>query len=379
KEIIKKDIMTYVIFILVFLFIIFQPIYLWSSGVPQVADILGVLLIVLTSIKYKSIKKDLPIYIILFFMFYTLTVNLFWGLILQEQLESILNSSWYIYNILIMLTFIVILKNNPTILKLVSHGIIFIVIIELIVIIVFPGTGLRATGTFNNPNQLGYFSILYLSLFFLIINQKKDKSFVFWIITIASLIISFYSLSKGSMLAMFILIIIQLFIMLKQKKHLKTFFSIMLIILLIMVTHQYFEKILDESELYLNVENRILDIGKDTDDNPAGRGYDRILNHPEYLFLGAGEVSTKRFDSFDGEIHSTFGNLLFSYGIIGLSLFLLLLFNIIKNNNIVNYYMLLPLFLYSLTHNGLRNPVFWIILAFIYVLKQKEAERINGF
>lgn len=131
----------------------------------------------------------------------------------------------------------------------------------------------------------------------------------------------------------------------------------------------------ENTELYGNVSYRIMDIGKNKDDNLEGRGYDRIFNHPEYLLLGAGEVDIKRFKSFDGEIHSTFGNLFFSYGVIGLALFLGIIISLIKGNNFTNYYYIIPLFLYSLTHNGIRNTILWILFALIYYMKHHETHQ----
>ena len=163
---------------------------------------------------------------------------------------------------------------------------------------------------------------------------------------------------------------------------LKIFFAIFISIFIILIFKQLPGDNLSEVDFLNNVKNRIVGIGNDSDDNLAGRGYDRVLNHPEYLFFGAGEVDNSRFDSFlGGELHSSLANLLFSYGIIGVVLFLNIIIYIIKGNKFEYYYVLMPIFMYSLTHMGLRNPFFWIVLAILYMYKtetENKSELING-
>lgn len=59
------------------------------------------------------------------------------------------------------------------------------------------------------------------------------------------------------------------------------------------------------------------------------RGYDRITLYPEYILYGAGEMANKRFvKSYQQlEMHSAFGTILFSYGIIGFSFLKILISN----------------------------------------------------
>jgi hypothetical protein len=103
-----------------------------------------------------------------------------------------------------------------------------------------------------------------------------------------------------------------------------------------------------------------------------GRGYDRIWNHPWHLAFGAGEGAYGRFRSgYLGEMHSSVGTLLFSYGIAGCLLLIFFLILVIKQNKFTEYFILIPLLIYSLTHMGLRFSYFWIVIAFLaaYPLK----------
>jgi hypothetical protein len=111
---------------------------------------------------------------------------------------------------------------------------------------------------------------------------------------------------------------------------------------------------------------------KEQDSTAAGRGYDRILTYIELTILGAGEGYFNRFKSMHkGELHSVIGTLFFSYGIIGLGLFLLMFLKF-KYKKLFLIKFLTPMFLYSLTHNGIRNPLFWIIIAITFCYAEKK-------
>lgn len=105
---------------------------------------------------------------------------------------------------------------------------------------------------------------------------------------------------------------------------------------------------------YILTENLITD-----------RGYYRITEYPEYWILGAGEGAyLERFGRIM-EFHSTLGNIQVSYGIIGLILFLKFLYLALKNNKFRDWYILFCILIYGITHNGIRNSLFWIFLALL--------------
>ncbi|GBD74301.1 hypothetical protein TEHN7125_2461 [Tetragenococcus halophilus subsp. halophilus] len=120
-----------------------------------------------------------------------------------------------------------------------------------------------------------------------------------------------------------------------------------------------------ENQLMNSVQERVDSIGEDADDNLEGRGYDRLYDHPEYWISGAGEGAYYRFSKSNFELHSTLGNLLISYGIVGLSLFVLMILFVLRNDRFRSAYIVLFLMVYGLTHNGIRNSLLWILLALI--------------
>ena len=101
----------------------------------------------------------------------------------------------------------------------------------------------------------------------------------------------------------------------------------------------------------------------------AGRGYDRLVNHAEYLLLGAGEGSYNRFQSElpGSELHSSYGTLLFCYGLVGALLFSLALL-LVCGLQVRWMLYLSPVMLFGLFHHGLRFTLFWVLLAYVCCL-----------
>jgi hypothetical protein len=121
------------------------------------------------------------------------------------------------------------------------------------------------------------------------------------------------------------------------------------------------------------VVERFKDIGGQKDDSFAARGYDRIWLTPEYLIAGAGEGAFNRFSN-NNEMHSTFGTILFSYGLPGAALFLLVLWIIFRRAPPRYLVYFVPVCLYGITHQGLRFTQFWIFLALVFCSAQYGAK-----
>jgi hypothetical protein len=101
-------------------------------------------------------------------------------------------------------------------------------------------------------------------------------------------------------------------------------------------------------------------------DTLSTRGYDRLLNYPEHVFFGAGEGAYGRFHSelYGTELHSSFGTLLFCYGLLGTGFFTYGLFRIAKGDP-KSALFVIPAFVHGSAHHGLRFAFFWAMLAFL--------------
>lgn len=99
------------------------------------------------------------------------------------------------------------------------------------------------------------------------------------------------------------------------------------------------------------------------------RNYDRVFAFPEYWILGAGKAdnSYQRFQDYAGaEVHSSFGNLLLSYGLGPFLIFIYILGILFSRAPLPVWFVLGGVLAYSLVHMGLRFTPFWILLVVIY-------------
>ncbi|MDG1858365.1 MAG: hypothetical protein P8I94_04635, partial [Emcibacteraceae bacterium] len=126
-----------------------------------------------------------------------------------------------------------------------------------------------------------------------------------------------------------------------------------------------------EIEQISNAVDRLNSIGSSNDDNAAGRGYHRIWEESHYLLIGSGEGGLYRFyQGFKSvmafhELHSTLGMLFFSYGPLGLFIFIAIFIKLFISKGWYAVLPFLPLFAYGLTHQGFRFSFFWMLLSIV--------------
>lgn len=352
--------------ILLKLFILLVPYYFFRSGTPQIADYVMLSLIVITIVSSRSFFSVFKIKAVKFFALfaiYSLIVNLSW-ILFHGDTSVYIHSIFYIFNVLLFSTLVYLgLKNDITTRIIVKYSGYSILLLTIISIIFLEISGYRQTLFFNNPNQLGYFSLTYGTLYLYGIQFHKINKYFSITVMLAVTYLTVLSLSSAAMLGLFLLYLIYAVLYFRK-------YSVY--VLGIMVLSVAIYNPIKETDLLgpvvRNAEHRITTIGRSSDDNLAGRGYDRIINHPGYLLFGAGEGATSRFDSvLPGELHSSWGVLLFSYGIVGLFLFGL---GIYKTNNLRSILFFLPIVFYGITHQGLRATQLWILLALFFLTKE---------
>ena len=350
------------------LYLILAPFYVFPSGLPQFSDYLMTILIFLVLFDKKGTitKQYTPIFLLLLlFVYYITMVNVIWVGI-TEDVEFLKTSIFYIYNCLV---FIIVLKMyaiyKEKLLAIILYGIVISASIELFVLLFKYQMVYRSVGSFNNPNQLGYFAVISVSIFSVITKNLKYNFLFEIVIVLIFLFIVILSLSKAALVAVLFNV---LFVFLKDIRYAFLLFIIFTIVFLSTDLNHPIAKRLD---------TRISTFGIQQDDNLVGRAYDRIWKNPEYLIFGAGEGLMKRFtkNGINMEIHSSLGSILFSYGIVGLSLFLFFIFLIYKHSTIKYFVFLFPSFLYGMTHHGLRFTIFWILLAILVVKGNKYANQ----
>jgi hypothetical protein len=391
---IEYKIFDKIIFFLISVYFILKPFYFWQSGLPQISDFIIIILILTYLLKsgfaiqyFDEFKKF--ILVGLFFILYVLATNLIWMVLLDYSLGFLLTSVYYIYNYFIVLLFISLYTEYETkLLEIVYKSSLISIFIQIFMYFAFGGfSGGRMTAGFNNPNQLGYYALLVLSI--LLFSSQKIEVNIKWFIfgVLSSTVLSLASLSKAAIISHISLIFFYIFAKTKHTKF-KRNIIIIFVVLAIILTYTYFyTDLITSNQLYTAVNRRISSIGQDSDDSLEGRGYTRIFNHPEYWIFGAGEGNYYRlstlFHSFSGEFHSTLGNIQVSYGIIGLLLFLTFMGIALYKDAFQSWYIIAFIMAYGLTHNGIRNSFFWILLALIAVnryiyVEMNQIDNINN-
>ena len=143
------------------------------------------------------------------FLSWVAVVNWFWWAQYQQP-KFLLSSVYYVYNFAVMMAVIALFnKLQGRLLSATRIALIIAVTLELMFILLGPAAGVRSTGTFNDPNQLGYFAVL-AGACYLVARGESGLRWIDLAVFCALAYISMLSLSKASMLSILALIVVAL-------------------------------------------------------------------------------------------------------------------------------------------------------------------------
>ena len=342
------------------LYFVTKPIYLFPSGGLQIADVFPVLAILMI---IPTAKIQLPVdsakttVVLFLFVLYTIIVNAFWAVSLHN-FEFLKVCAFYLYNFILFLLFQhYAVKHHDYFFKLVALSLIIAVLVQVILsFVISPPTGLRQMIVFNNPNQLAYWTLLSACIFSACTFRIKLHFAALAVFYASILYLILISLSKAAMFATVAL----LFILILNRPR------FLFIALAVGIPALIF---LQDGQILENVFHRLDSLGEQRDDSLSARGYDRIWLYPEFLIFGSGEGAQARFNPqhfFDQyEFHSTLGTVLFSYGVVGFTLFVLFVWYTYSHAGLYYSLLFVPPFLYGLAHQGLRFSLLWLLFSAI--------------
>jgi hypothetical protein len=351
------------------------PYYLFPSGGFQPAA--GLLVCVFVTLLFtapKQFKFSLSMKILIFYTFYASAVNTFWYV--NTYNESL---SEHLY-ITIFGTFIFITLGNVFNHFTRSDAKMFIAVIAITLAtqaalltfgLVKDVGGGRQIIWFNNPNQLGYFCVLSATLAIVTSYYYKIKSLIIPIVIIGlGIYLTAFTVSRAALGALALYIPIILFFSTTLSIFKKVIIIIILSISSVFVTDLYLQ-----SETYAALERRIeRSQDKVTETTAEARHFDRLWEYPDYLAFGAGKGAYERFGK-PQEIHNLFLSVLFSYGVIGLLLYLAFWLKIVPNLQVWIY--MAPVLVYNMTHYGGRVIVFWFTLALVASAATRKVKRLR--
>ena len=208
-----------------------------------------------------------------------------------------------------------------------------------------------------NINQFAFWA--FLSFIILeMINYSKRYTLLKRIVQFFLFLFVLFTLSRSATMGIIIFVLLTYVNYLNRKYLFIIFFAVLS--LFWYLTHDW---LLDSFELYRIYYKRFFQ-GRELGDFQNllyGRGILSIIENPQYLILGAGEGHASRF-GHKFWIHNSLLNIMFSYGILGITLFVLFIKKCCSKYD--NWWIIiLPLFAASIFTEITHNLHFWIIIA----------------
>jgi hypothetical protein len=330
-----------------------------QSGVPQIADFYFVVLTLLVWFRLPF-RLKCPALTALFcfggFALYSVFVNVTWAAIIEDT-SLLTNSVFYIYDVLMLLTgFILYANYEDDFLKVTVGAVGASAMLQALLSPFAPSDGSgREAVFFNTDNQLGHFCVLAGTI--LALGARRFAlPLRFLVPALAAVVyLALISQCRAGLFGLAVLVVLALLDR-----------PLRLLMLATAGAAVYLALTLGVSFVPKSAERLVM---KGEYDSLATRGYDRIVNHPEYLLFGAGEGAYARFktDLVATELHSSYGSLFFCYGLIGATLFTLGLLTVFRANLQLGLFVI-PAFVYGSAHHGVRFAFFWTTLMFISCL-----------
>lgn len=373
-----------------------SPLYLWKSGLPQVAHIIMALAMALHFIIGKVVWERWWSWAGLFVV-YAAIVNLTVYTKYTDP-HSAISASYYIFNFFVWLHLIDLALRKDMNRFLRTIELIMWILLGGELALVVTGFGRmygssRSMGTFNDPNQMAHF-ILWLVICLGAIGWVLHRSWKYGIFAwCMGTIATAYSASRSGALGLLFVGLIYVLMGLKkgsaiilgklnlgQKDILFTIFALILFLSFIAIL--YYGKIEPSVDGLTKQFSYWISRFQDSSRNTSleGRGYDRLWKFPEYLIFGAGEGANERWAErtwFLGEIHSTLAGVIFYYGLPGILFFSFFLYNLwVRLGDLwMKLLFLAPLF-YSVGTYNLRNWFFWIGLSILYITSRHQRYKL---
>ena len=294
----------------------------------------------------------------------------------QRDSKFLLSIFYYTFNFGIMIGTAALAVAVPERFRTITRlGILAALAFESIALFAGPG-GYRTAGTFENPNQLGYWALV-LSACWLAMKAPGDHLELRdgLVLGVATLLCAQSGSRAAAVGVLFLIGVAILWYGIRPKVWP---FAAVTAVALGIVAYATFDT-WTASLAEQTVVDRFSEQKKH--DSFAARGYDRIWLYPEYLLFGAGEGAFHRFPRSLGvgfEIHSSFATILFGYGIPGSLLFVTLLWHVLRPAGLHMIVLASSLGAYGLAHQGLRMTPLWVFLGIVLARRWSSWRYANG-
>ncbi len=373
-------------YILFYLFLLIKPFYLKESGTMQAGDVLLVLSVVwwlgglIARKQWKNWRNHIEGIDILLvaFVLCTAVVNCV-GVVRYGDTRFILSSLYLAFCTMAVVVFRAYLKNSSF--RSMVYGICtFNVMMQFVLLITGVGRYLfehRYVGSFNDPNQLGFF--LLASMFMMSIFTKAEQKKRPWniLVYLCGLFLIILSKSTGVALGLAIWWLGEGILALYrwgQKERISPgkmlgigagLFGVILVLCGIGIFMMRTMQLGDEYNLFVRIGEKfelLWDGGFKS--LCASRGIDRMWQYPWNNLFGAGEGAFYRFELsqlVNTEIHSSFLSILFCYGVFPFMLVVIWVYKNIRKVPLELGVIYLAFFAECFVLINYRQPLFWML------------------
>lgn len=293
--------------------------------------------------------------------------------------KGLVNSIYFLYNTALASAVFVACRENG--IRSVKIGV-FISVISIILLYfcqLFLGeSGGRFSGFFNNPNQLGFFSVVLVSLSFLFYRSNVIHYLSSVGLVAASVILAILSLSKAAMIPVFIS---AFFVLMPANggRLGKSAWAALAITFSFSAAAMYIHGVFDD----YRVVSRLSGMFSESDSSLEARGYLVFVSGGGLQkIFGMGSENTKMILG-GSEIHSTLASIYTNYGAVGFFLFAcafgIWAKKIWSGFGLLGVFCITgPAMLYGLTHNGSRFSIFWILFGASLAMADIRFRRLSS-
>ena len=376
--------------ILLLLFILIRPFYVRASGQVQPAD--GFLMLYFFCTVYRdfkaevlvpNIKKNKLFYI---FLVFAIMINAFYHKVVPDP-RFLFSSLYLIY------MGVVVYSYDSGINKGLIDKIRYILYGNLMIQFLIYSSGLgrlyyelweegatRYMGTFTDPNQFGFYIFIVLLFAYLTKHEKAD-TYLFPITSVMGIFLVIQSNSLAAFLGLAVLYTLALLRFIGEKFRVN---KVILCVMLILTTTGVVYYFIPTSDFRIedveyNTVNRIrykiynVIYADGIKDILRERAAEKIINYPEYFIYGAGEGNYERYYPEPvNEIHSSFINLFFSYGLIPFAILMGWFKKRLKGLNAVSLVCFITILIESMFLVNYRQALFWVLWITLFYLNEPQ-------
>jgi hypothetical protein len=340
------------------------PLYVFPPGNPQPSHLLFLLMSLVVWGRHGLPNESL-LQLLAGLAVYSFAIELLAGAA-AEDMRFLIKSTYFLFNLILVAGVYKVVQQNGVI--TLKTGILIAATFALISLYLndvnlreIDDEG-RDTATFNNPNQLGFFSVCILSMSYLLYIEKALRFTLLLALVAASTFMAIASLSKAAIIANLAVLLFTL-----RPRDGGSITKLSRIIIPIaafsLAVYTMVTGLLQDFAFF----ERIINIFGEQDSSLAVRGYTVFLEGSALqIFFGLGSPEVYRI--LGREVHSTFADVWSTYGVPGailiLAIFVRWVATLYRNYGFHSTTVLVaPAILYGITHNGIRFSVFWLLVA----------------